>query len=116
MALQGSEPFCIGMEELCGCNDENEPPTTLEPPKKKLKLQRQQPRFKPMSDDNMTTICKGYVSPNTAKNTVEHYCVSRVDVCSPKSVYQLLCGILHYMRSKDPTCLNFLARDDPWLL
>ena len=58
----------MGMRELCGYNyDENEPPTTLEPPKRKLKLQKQQPRFKHMSDDDMTTICKGYVPPNTAK-------------------------------------------------
>ena len=65
VALQGSKPFCMGMGELCGCK--NEPPTTLEPPKRKLKLQKQQPRFKHMSDDDMTTICKGYVPPNTAK-------------------------------------------------
>ena len=30
----------------------------------------------------------------------------------PKSIHQLLCGILRYIRSLDPACPNFLDRSD----
>ena len=72
---EGAGP-CLGMGELCVCRaDENQPPvssTTSTAPstnstavhetaKKKLKLQLQKPHFERMNEENMATICKGYV-------------------------------------------------------
>ena len=159
---EGAEPFCLGMADMCGCGGgaENVPPNektapTSSPKPKKVRLSLQKPRFERVSDEDMSTICKGYVPPNTAKNTKwsvtvfnewksarnngagEEKCpdnvLERPDVTKlnfwlsrfvaevrrsdnepypPKSIHQLLCGILRFMRSIDPACPNFLDRSD----
>ena len=45
---------------------------------------------------------------------VAEVCGSDSQPYPPKSVYQIICGILRFMRSIDPACLNFLDRRDTW--
>ena len=131
------------------------PAPTATAPSKKLKLLLQKPRFECISDEDMSTICKGYVPPNTMKNTKwsvgvfnewrwarnsdsseEDKCPNDLECAEVpslnfwlsrfvaevrrsdsqpyplKSIHQLLCGILRYIRSLDPACPNFLDRSD----
>ena len=89
---EGKHPFCLGMGELCGCgvgdtdadNGSETVPPAAEPVRKKLKLSlskpakpqdrykpqdESKPRFERVDEEEMSTICKGYVPPNTAKST-----------------------------------------------
>ena len=175
---EGNNPFCLGMGDLCGCKGgddsgiENVPPNSgtsvkkphsdaashAAPPKRlKLSLKKPRPesRFGRVDEEEMSVICKGYVPPNTAKNTRwsmsvfnewrscrnkgpdEQRCpddilerheapelnfwlarfvaeVRRSDgqPHPPKSIHQLICGILRYMRSIDPKCPNVLDREE----
>ena len=80
---EGAGPFCLGMGDMCGCSGgaENVPPNvtptpTSAPKPKKLKLSLQKPRFECVSDEDMSTICKGVcTSQHRQKYEVECYCV-----------------------------------------
>jgi len=95
---EGDNPFCLGMEGFCGCHPDTEPagppgnshealePGTEsgstghvatgscdsgppEPKRKKLALSLNKRRFQRVDDGKMAAICKGYIPPNTEKNT-----------------------------------------------
>ena len=71
---EGNNPFCLGMEDLCGCHEKDASDIENVAPKvKKLKLSLKRPRpgscFEHVDEEEMSEICKGYVPPNTSKNT-----------------------------------------------
>ena len=83
----GHDPFCLGMGDHCGCRynkKENVTPNTSpEPSKKKLKLSLQKPQFDLVDDEEMSSICKGYIP---------------------------LLHVLRYMRYVTPSCPNILIK------
>ena len=158
---EGDNPLCLGMGDLCGCHADTEPvvsaisePDHLESKRRKLALSlNKKSRFQHIDDNEMASICKGYVPPNTEKNTrwslsvFREWKSSRTDnkKCPddileqadsatlnfwlprfvaevrrsdgkpypPKTIHQLICGLLRYMRSVEPGCPNILDRKDP---
>ena len=129
-----------------------------EPPIKKRRLSLKSPshsRFLYKSKEELETISKGFVPPNTAKNTrwarncflewmyernglsdeqcpeniLEEQCAADLNTWipkfiaearrsdgepyTPKTIHQILSGLLRYMRSIKDDCPNILDKSDP---